>query len=55
MAAQVLKGEKKASEMPFESITESKLYLNTKVAENLSVEISDEALERAAEIFEEIN
>ncbi len=30
MAAKVLKGEKKASEMPFETITEAGLYLNTK-------------------------
>ena len=32
MAAQVLKGEKKASEIPFETITEPGFYVNNKVA-----------------------
>lgn len=54
MAAQVLKGEMKAEEMPFESITESNLYLNTKVAENLGISVSDEVKDRAAETFTEI-
>lgn len=54
MAAQVLKGEKKASEMPFEIIEEASLYVNTKVAENLGIEIPKDLSGIAAEIFTEI-
>lgn len=54
MAAQVLKGEKKASEMPFETIAESSLYINSKAAENLGIEISQELTDSAAEVFAEI-
>lgn len=55
MAAQVLKGEKKASEIPYETIEESSLYLNTKVAENLEIEIAAELLDSAQETFTEIS
>ena len=54
MAAQVLKGEKKASEIPYETIEEASLYLNTKVAENLGIEVPSELTEEAAETFKEI-
>lgn len=54
MAAQVLKGEKKASEIPYETIEEAALYLNTKVAENLGIEIAPEVSDKAAEMFDEI-
>ena len=54
MAAQVLKGEKKASEIPYETIEEAALYLNSKVAENLGIEIAAEVADKAAETFEEI-
>lgn len=54
MAAQVLKGEKKASELPFETIEEASLYVNTAAAESLGVEIPTEMTEAAAEVFEEI-
>ncbi len=54
MAAQVLKGEKKASELPFETIEEASLYVNAEAAENLGVEIPEEMTDTAAEIFEEI-
>lgn len=54
MAAQVLKGEKKASEIPYETIEEANLYLNTKVAENLGIEVPSELTEEAAETFTEI-
>lgn len=54
MAAKVLKGEAKASDMKFETITESSLYLNTKVAENLGITISDDTKGRAVETFTEI-
>lgn len=54
MAAKVLKGEAKADDMKFETITESSLYLNTKVAENLGITISDDTKGRAVETFTEI-
>ncbi len=54
MAAQVLKGEKKASEMKFEVITEASFYGNTKVAENLGLTIPEELSSSAAEMFDEI-
>lgn len=54
MAAKVLKGEAKADDMKFETITESSLYLNTKVAENLGITISDDIKGRAVETFTEI-
>lgn len=53
MAAKVLKGEKKASEMKYEIITEPKIYVNEKVAENLKVTISDDV--KADETFDEIS
>lgn len=54
MAAQVLRGEKKASEMAFETITETGFYVNTKVAENLGITVSDEMAAQAVESFSEI-
>lgn len=54
MAAQVLKGEKKASELKFEVITEASFYGNTKVAENLGLTIPEELSLSAAELFDEI-
>lgn len=54
MAAKVLKGEAKASELKVETITESSLYLNTEVAENLGIDISADTKERATEVFEQI-
>ena len=42
MAAQVLKGEKKASEIKMETITGSELYLNTKVADDLGISLPDD-------------
>ncbi|MCI8659485.1 MAG: ABC transporter substrate-binding protein [Lachnospiraceae bacterium] len=54
MAAQVLKGEKKAGEMKFEVITEASFYGNTKVAENLGVVIPQELISSAAELFDKI-
>lgn len=54
MAAQVLKGEKEASEMQYEIITEPGFYVNTKVAENLGITVPDELLNSAVESFSEI-
>lgn len=55
MAAQVLKGEKKASEMNFEVIKEAAFYGNTKVAENLGITLPDDLKESAAGLFDEIS
>lgn len=49
MAAKVLKGEAKASELPYEIITEPGLYINSKVLEQFGVTLSDELAARAIE------
>lgn len=54
MAAQVLKGEKKASEINFEIIEDAAFYGNNKVAENLGITIPDSLSSTAAEMFDEI-
>ncbi|MDY3902473.1 ABC transporter substrate-binding protein [Peptoniphilus sp.] len=55
MASKILKGEKKAKEMPYETILEPNLYLNSKVAENLGIKIPKDLVDRAVENFSEIN
>lgn len=55
MAADILKGEKKASEMNYETISEPGLYINTKVAEDLGVTVDETLLESAAETFDSIS
>lgn len=54
MAAQILKGEKKASEMEYLSIADTGMYINTAVADNLGVILSDEMINGALESFDEI-
>lgn len=54
MAAKILKGEASASEMDYELITESSLYVNEKAAENLGITVPDTMKERAVESFTEI-
>lgn len=54
MAAKVLKGEAKASEMNFEVIEGGSFYGNTKVAENLGFTLPEELVADAAEMFSEI-
>ena len=54
MAAQVLKGEKKASELNYEVIKEAAFYGNNVVAENLGLTIPDTLKESAAGLFDEI-
>jgi putative ABC transport system substrate-binding protein len=54
MAAAVLKGEKSASEMAFEVIDEPSLYVNTAAAEKINMEISEETLGLAAEVYDTI-
>lgn len=54
MAAQVLKGEKKAEEIPFEVIEEAAFYGNTAVAKKLGITIPDSLIESAAQVFDTI-
>ena len=54
MAAEILKGEKKASDMNFETITEPGFYVNEKVAENLGVTVPQDLADEAVESFTEI-
>ncbi len=54
MAAQILKGEAKASQLTYETIEEASFYVNRKVAENLGVEVPEELMDSAAEAFDEI-
>ncbi len=54
MAAQVLKGEKKASELSYEIITEPGFYVNSKVADNLGITVPEELFNSAVESFDEI-
>ena len=49
MAAQILTGEKEASEMPYETIEESETYINSDAAEALEIAIPAEILETATE------
>ena len=55
MAAKVLKGEKKASEINFEVIENASLYLNTKVIENLGLNVDPSFTTRATEVFTDIS
>lgn len=54
MAARVLKGEAKASEMPYETCEGAKLYLNTKAAEDLGIEFPEGYEKKAEEVFDTI-
>lgn len=54
MAAKILKGEAKASDMPFEAVTETRLYLNDKALSDLGIEVPEATRSRAAEVFSEI-
>ena len=54
MAAQVLRGEKKAEEMKFEVIEQAAFYGNSAVAENLGITIPEELSGSAAEMFDQI-
>lgn len=54
MAAKVLKGEMKASEMNYEVIREAAFYGNQKVAENLGISLPAELTDSAAAVFTEI-
>ncbi|MFR4927861.1 MAG: ABC transporter substrate binding protein [Clostridium sp.] len=51
MAAKVLKGEAKASELNFETIKDAAFYGNTKVAENLGITLPESLTGNAAELL----
>lgn len=54
MAAKILKGEAKASEMNFEVIKGASFYGNTKAADNLGITLPESLTANAAEMFDEI-
>ncbi|MCP1101194.1 putative ABC transport system substrate-binding protein [Aequitasia blattaphilus] len=54
MAAKILKGEEKASGIPFETISEPGFYVNLEVSKNLDIKISNELMDTAVESFESI-
>lgn len=54
MAAKVLKGEAKASELNFELIQGASFYGNTKAAEALGVQLPEELIAEAAELFDTV-
>jgi putative ABC transport system substrate-binding protein len=54
MAAQVLSGKKKASEINFEIIEEFAFYGNNLVAENLGITLPEELVEGAKEMYDSI-
>lgn len=54
MAAKVLKGEAKASEMNYETIKEAAFYGNTKAAEALGITLPESLTGSAAEMFDTI-
>lgn len=55
MAAKVLKGEMKASEMKYEVIEAAAFYGNTKVADDLGITLPTELTDNAAALFAEIS
>lgn len=54
MAAQVLSGEKKASEINFQIIEEASFYGNTAVAANLGITLPEDLVNSAKEMFDTI-
>ena len=54
MAAQVLSGDKKASEINFEIIEEFAFYGNNEVAKNLGITLPGDLVESAKEMFDNI-
>lgn len=54
MAAKILKGEAKASEIPFEAIESPLTYVNTAAGSNLGIEIPQTVLDQATESFDTI-
>lgn len=49
MAAQILSGEKKASEMPYETVSEYKMYINSDALKSLNLTVADDIVNNAVE------
>lgn len=54
MAAKILKKEAKASEMKFETISKSSLYINTAATEKIELMLSDDFIKSAYKTFDEV-
>ncbi|WP_102157835.1 ABC transporter substrate-binding protein [Zhihengliuella halotolerans] len=54
MAARILNGEADPATMPVETLTEVELYINTESADKLGIEIPQDLLDAAAEVYEKI-
>ena len=54
MAAKVLKGEAKASELNFETCSGASLYVNTAAADQIDLTLDADYIKDAAETFTEI-
>lgn len=54
MAAKVLKGEEKAADMHFETITEASLYVNTQAADKIGLTLSEDFVKGAYQVFDTI-
>ena len=54
MAAKVLKGEAKASDMKYEVISEPSLYVNTAAADKIGLALPDGFADGAYQSFDEI-
>ena len=52
MAGQILKGESKASEVPFQTTSKAYLYLNSLAAEKLGIGLSQDLIARADQVFD---
>ena len=53
MAAKVLKGEAKASEIPYETITEYGIYINSGAISEMGITVPEDIAEKAIEAREE--
>ena len=49
MAAKILKGEAKASDMPYETVKDFSYYINTKAAESFGIKIPADVASAATE------
>lgn len=55
MAVRILRGDGEPATMPVETLTEVELYINTESAEKLGIEIPQDLLDAAAEVYDEVD
>ncbi len=55
MAAKVLKGEKEAKDMEYESFKEGDVIINTAAADKIKMTISDDVKDQAKQTFDKID